>query len=97
MKTVYYETMRDEDMPALELMCTTSKAYWDRHHAVDDGGGPDYRAISDAMAACGAPETAESVFEIPAGTAPAVVDAMAAHGFSLVRSPAFKGLLSQGM
>lgn len=91
MKTVYYETVFDGD----PLMCVTSKDYWDRNHFVDDGDGPDYMAISEAMEACGAVEDSTSVFQIPETGEAAIVSGMAAHGFELVKSPDFTAFLGR--
>ena len=85
-KTVYYETISVMEVPCVMV---TAKDYWDRNHFADDGGGPDYEAIRDAMAACGAPETAESAYEIPADGLDALVAGMARLGFRLEKNGAF--------
>lgn len=95
MTTVYYAAMPSEDEGGISI-CTTEKSYWDANHFVDDGSGQYYEAISDAMQACGAPETCESVFEIDSVEAlPGIVAAMAAKGFALVPDPAFAAFLGR--
>lgn len=91
--TVYYETTKT-NITSGTCICTTEKSFFDREGCVDDGGsGAAYEAISRAMEACGAPELCESVFEtfLPVR---AVVDAMRARGFDLVKDPAFSAFIA---
>lgn len=83
---VYYAHGTVMDVPCVVV---TSKAYWNANHFVDDGSGPDYEAIADAMEACGAPPTAKSVHELPDGGLDALVAAMGARGFKLRPDKAF--------
>lgn len=93
MKTVYYETIPGDDAPGVDAVCVTSKSYWDGNHAVDDGSGQDYMPIAAAMASYGAAELCESVFAAPEAGVPALVSAMAARGFRLVKDPSFTAFL----
>lgn len=83
---VYYAHGTVIDVPCVVV---TSKAYWNANHFVDDGSGPDYEAIADAMEACGTPPTAESVHELPAKGMNVLVAAMKARGFKLRPDGAF--------
>lgn len=93
--TVYYAVLPGEDGD-YPMICTTEKSYWDANHFVDDGSGAHYDAISSAMAACGAPETAESVFEIPGMEHVAgIVAAMGRKGFRMVAHEALAAFLGR--
>lgn len=95
MITVYYSLMQDPDIPNAVEICTTEKTYWDSNRCVDDGGSQYYADIFNAMEACGAAETSESVFEIEdAGLLPALIAAMAEKGFLLTRSADFDAFLA---
>ena len=88
MKTVYYSPDRlpGDNRPAVLV---TSKDHWDRYHAIDDGGGPDYGAIDAAMLQCGCDPLMESAYGIAGVPIEALTAGMMARGFLLVRDPAF--------
>ena len=85
MTVVYYH---ESDVP-FPTITTTSKAYWDQNHRIDDSDGPDYGAILEAMNASGAAELMESIFDPMTTTVDAIIANMRERGFDMRTDPAF--------
>lgn len=79
MLSVYYNVAVDDGVAQIT---TTSKAYFDRHHCLDDGSGPNYNKIETAMEQSGARRLCESVYEAAAEDADAVIANMKSLGFN---------------
>lgn len=90
MLNVYYHVTMDDGVAQIT---TTSKAYFDRHHCLDDSSGPDYAKIEHAMEQSGAGRLCESVYEAAAEDVDAVIANMQALGFNMISSPAFDAML----
>ena len=91
MLNVYYHVAVDDGVAQIT---TTAKDYFDRHHCLDDGSGPDYNQIETAMERSGARRLCESVYEAAAEDADAVIANMQALGFNMISSPAFDAMLN---
>lgn len=90
MLNVYYHVTMDDDVAQIT---TTAKAYFDQHHCLDDGSGPDYAKIETAMERSGAGRLCESIYEAEAENVNAVIANMQALGFNMISSPAFDAML----
>lgn len=70
-------------------LTVTSKAYFDREHALSDGaeGDPHYEPIMEALDSVGYEELSESIYEPPASgplSDKALIKQMAALGFDFI-------------
>lgn len=84
---VYYHV---ENINGMTCMMVTSKRYWDAHHVLDDGGGPDYERIVEAMETCGIGEATESVYELAKPSDAAnIVTRMKRYGFDFRQNQIF--------
>lgn len=90
MLNVYYHVTMDDDVAQIT---TTSKAYFDQHHCLDDGSGPDYNQIETAMEQSGAGRLCESIYEAATESVQSVIANMQALGFVMLTSPAFDAML----
>lgn len=90
MLNVYYHVAMDDDVAQIT---TTAKDYFDRHHCLDDGSGPDYAKIETAMERSGAGRLCESIYEAAAEDVDAVIANMKSLGFNMISSPAFDAML----
>lgn len=90
MLSIYYHVAVDDGVAQIT---TTSKAYFDQHHCLDDGSGPDYAKIEHAMERSGAGRLCESIYEAAAESVNAVIANMQALGFDMISSPAFDAML----
>ena len=91
MFNVYYHVTMNDGVAQITV---TAKAYFDQHHCLDDGSGPDYNQIETAMERSGARRLCESVYEAAAEDADAVIANMQALGFNMISSPAFDAMLN---
>lgn len=90
MLNVYYHVAVDDGVAQIT---TTAKDYFDRHHCLDDGSGPDYAKIEHAMEQSGAGRLCESVYEAAAEDADAIIANMKSLGFNMLTSPTFDAML----
>lgn len=90
MLNVYYNVAVDDGIAQITV---TAKAYFDQHHCLDDGSGPDYAKIEAAMEKSGAGRLCESIYEAAAEDANAVIANMQALGFNMLTSPSFDAML----
>lgn len=90
MLSVYYNVAVDDGVAQITV---TAKAYFDRHHCLDDGSGPDYDKIEHAMEKSGTGRLCESVYEAAAEDANAVIANMQALGFNMLTNPSFDAML----
>ena len=91
MLSVYYHVAVDDGVARIT---TTAKAYFDQHHCLDDGSGPDYNKIEHAMEKSGAGRLCESIYEAEAEDANAVIANMQTLGFVMLTSPSFDAMLN---
>lgn len=91
MLSIYYHVAVDDGVAQIT---TTAKDYFDRHHCLDDGSGPDYAKIEHAMEQSGAGRLCESIYEAAAEDADAVIANMQALGFDMLTSPEFDAMLN---
>lgn len=93
---VYYDIYSTRDGTTI---CVTDAAYFDAYGAMDDGSGPNYQAIEDAMEKCGYPALCESIHEFGGDHSPeeipSLIEAMEAEGFELKTNPDFTRLVRE--
>ena len=79
MLNIYYHVAVDDGVAQIT---TTAKDYFDQHHCLDDGSGPDYAKIETAMEQSGAGRLCESIYEAEAECVQSIIANMQALGFN---------------
>lgn len=79
MLSIYYHVAVDDGVAQITV---TAKDYFDKHHCLDDGSGPDYAKIEHAIEQSGAGRLCESVYETAAEDADVVIANMKSLGFN---------------
>ena len=96
MPVVYYFidfNKADKNAGIIGVLTVTSKNYWDREHAVNDGdGSKDYKALDNALSSIGCFEICESTYKLNM-TEKELITRMLSKGYVLQKDSSFTAFM----